>query len=68
MDIEQFITQLSKNKSRELKEFKSYINEYKIEDKSSYNKWMAVYLGWVRQHKEHIENIGKIPNLLLSDD
>ena len=68
MDIEKFITQLSKNKSRELKEFKSYINEYNIENKSSYNKWMAVYLGWVHQHEEHIENIGKIPNILLSDD
>ncbi len=68
MDIEQFITQLLKNKSEELEEFKSYIKEYKIEDKSSYNEWIIVYLSWMQQRGEPVENMRKIPKILLSDD
>jgi hypothetical protein len=68
MDTEQFINQLLKNKSKELEEFKSYVKEYKIRDKSNYNGWVLVYLSWVQQHGEHIENIREIPNILLSDD
>ncbi|KKN04860.1 hypothetical protein LCGC14_1093150 [marine sediment metagenome] len=68
MDIEQFITQLLKNKSEELEEFKSYIKEYKIEDKSSYNEWIIVYLSWMQQREEPVENMRKIPKILLSDD
>ncbi len=68
MDIEQFITQVLKNKSEELEEFKFYIKEYKIEDKSSYNKWIIVYLSWMQQRGEHVENMKKIPKILLSDD
>lgn len=68
MDINQFITQLLKNKSEKLEEFKSYIKEYKIEDKSSYNEWVLIYLSWLQQHVEHTENMKKIPKILLSDD
>jgi len=68
MDINQFITQLLKNKSEKLEEFKSYIKEYKIEDKSSYNEWVLIYLSWLQQHGEHTENMKKIPKILLSDD
>ncbi len=68
MDIDQFITQVLKNKSEELEEFKSYIKEYKIEDKSSYNEWVLVYLNWMQQYGKPIENTKKIPKILLSDD
>jgi len=68
MDIEQFMDQLLKNKSEELEEFKSYVKEYKIKEKSNYNEWVSVYLGWAQQHKEHTENIRKIPKILLNDD
>lgn len=68
MDIDQFIVRLLKNKSEELEGFKSYIKEYKIEEKSNYNEWVLVYLSWAQQHGEHTENIRKIPKILLSDD
>ncbi len=68
MDIEQFITQVLKNKSEELEEFKSYVKEYKIEDKSNYSEWVLVYLSGAQQRGEHVENMKKIPKILLSDD
>ncbi len=68
MDIDQFVTKLLKNKSEELDEFKSYVKEYKIEDKSNYNEWVMVYLSWMQQCGKPVENMKKIPKILLSDD
>lgn len=68
MNIEQFIEELLANKSSEMEEFTIYVSDYKIEDKSSYTEWKSVYISWVSQKEDSIENIGKIPKILLSDD
>jgi len=65
MDIKQFIEELLSNKSSEMEEFEDYVNDYKINDKSSYTEWESVYTRWA---DEHTENIGKMPKILLSDD
>ncbi len=68
MNIEQFIEELLANKSSEMGEFTIYVSDYKIENKSSYTEWNNMYISWVSQKEDSIENVGKMPKILLSDD
>jgi hypothetical protein len=68
MDIKQFISQLLKNKSTEMKEFKSYVEECGIENKSDYDEWEVVYFTWAQRCEEYVEGIKKTPEILLNDD
>ncbi len=68
MNIEQFIEELLANKSSEMEEFTIYVSDYKLKDKSSYTEWNNMYISWAAQKEYSIENVGKMPKILLSDD
>ena len=69
MDIDQYIVLFIQKKTKEIEEFKDYIEISKLPKRIiSQNEWEAVYLSLATEQEEGAEKPEKMPKIYLSID